>query len=168
MAALGLEQTTEEGGGRAHLCLHVEALQGEHHGDPVGAHPRRDGLEIAFPMGAIHHHVAVSLCQGDEIAFGIDDDLLDRAGALFEQSPQQMRLARAGIALDQETGGQQLLEIEPGGLFARAHAQPHLDPDRHSRSAVPQPVRDDGTLARTGSGDLPCPSHIHRDAPGEE
>jgi hypothetical protein len=47
--------------------------------------------------------------QGDEIALGVDDGLLHPGGALLQQPAQQVRLARAGIALHQQARRQQLL-----------------------------------------------------------
>ncbi len=52
------------------------------------------------------------VAERDEVAFRIDDDLLDPLRGLFKQPSQQMRLAGAGIALDEKTGRQKLLDIE--------------------------------------------------------
>ena len=68
--------------------------------------------------------------QRDEIAFGIDDDLLHPWRALLQQPAQQMRFARAGIALHQQAGGQQFLEVEQGGRAALGDA--HVDIGFHS------------------------------------
>jgi hypothetical protein len=57
--------------------------------------------------------------QRDEIAFGIDDHLLHPLRRLLEQAPEQMRLARAGIALHQEPRRQQLLDVELGRRVRR-------------------------------------------------
>jgi hypothetical protein len=73
--------------------------------------------------------VAVFLRQRDEIAFGIDDHLLHPLRRLLEQAPEQMRLARAGIALHQETGRQQLFDVELGRLPARQAS--HVNSDLH-------------------------------------
>ena len=54
-----------------------------------------------------------------------DYDEREKAVTLLEQAAQQMGLAGAGIALHQETGSQQFLEIERGGRDATAHA--HVD-----------------------------------------
>ncbi len=68
--------------------------------------------------------------QRDEIALGIDDSLLDEIGALLEKAAQEMRLAGAGIALDEETGGEEFLEVEQGRFAALRH--PHVDAGLHA------------------------------------
>jgi hypothetical protein len=73
--------------------------------------------------------VAVGVRQRDEIAFGIDDHLLHPFRRLLQQAPEKMRLARPGIALHQQPGRQQFLDIElrrlPAGQIS------HVDPDLH-------------------------------------
>lgn len=61
---------------------------------------------------AIDDDMAEPVAERDEVAFRIDDDLLDPLRGLFKQASQQMRLAGAGIALDEKTGRQKLLDIE--------------------------------------------------------
>ena len=61
----------------------------------------RGNLRLAI-SGTVDCHMAEAFGERDEIAFGIDHDLLDQASALFEQAAQQMRLAGAGIALHQQ------------------------------------------------------------------
>ncbi len=89
--------------------------------------------------------------EGDEITFGIDDALLHPGGGLLEQAPQQVRLAGAGIALHQQTGGQQLLEVEVGRAVAGGF--PHVDGDLHyTLSAGVSARRDNTHVTRTGVG----------------
>ena len=63
---------------------------------------------------------------------GIDDGLLDEVGALLEQAAQEMRLARAGIALDEQTRRQKLLQIEQSRLSSGGGGcRSHVDADLH-------------------------------------
>lgn len=73
---------------------------------------------------AVDDDVAEPVAEGDEITLGIDDDLLHPLRRLFEQAAQQMRLARSGIALHEQTGRQQLLDIERRRAAGR---QSHID-----------------------------------------
>ena len=75
----------------------------------------------------IDHHMAELVRQGDEVALRIDDALLHPGGTLFEQPPQQMRLARARIALHQKARGEKLLDIELGRLSPLHRS--HIDSD---------------------------------------
>src|SRR3546814_7387728 len=67
------------------------------------------------PVG-FHDSMAEFVAETDEVAFGVDDDLLDDAGALFEQPTQRMCLTAAAIALDQQARGQQFLKVDIGRL----------------------------------------------------
>ncbi len=84
-----------------------------------------------FMLGAVgfDHHMAEFVGERHEIALGIDDALLHPWGALFEEAPQKVRLARARIALDEQAGGEEFLEIEPGGRAGICRA--HVDFDGH-------------------------------------
>src|SRR3546814_14011358 len=57
----------------------------------------------------------IGIGQRDEIALGVDHHLLDEAGALFEKAAQQVRLARPRIALDEQAGGEQFLNVDGNG-----------------------------------------------------
>ena len=50
--------------------------------------------------------------------------------ALLDQATQQVRLAGAGVALDQKTGGQQLFQVQRRGR-SRIR-RPHVDADLHA------------------------------------
>ena len=76
--------------------------------------------------------MAVRLGQRDEIALGIDDHLLHMARAAFEQAAQQVRLARPRIALDEQSGRQQFLQIDR--RRSAGFGEPHVDVNRHCRS----------------------------------
>ena len=67
-------------------------------------------------LGRFDRQMTVGAGEGDEIAFGIDDDLLHLARALLEQAAQQVRLAAARIALDEQAGGEQFFKIDGVGL----------------------------------------------------
>ena len=63
-------------------------------------------------IGRLDRDMAVAFGQGDEIALGIDHDLLDLGRAALEQAAQQVRFARPAIALHQQARRQQLLQID--------------------------------------------------------
>ena len=92
----------------------------------------RAGNAGQFRLGAlcVDHDMAEFVRQRDEIAFRIDDALLHPGRALFQQPAQQMRLARPGIALDEQSGRQEFLKVEHGRL-ARLRRS-HVDVDFHS------------------------------------
>src|SRR3546814_17857679 len=73
--------------------------------------------------------MAEGVGEGDEIALRIDHHLLHEPGAAFEEAAQQVRLARTRIALDQEAGGEELLQVHRDGR-ART-VQPHVAFYRH-------------------------------------
>ena len=83
----------------------------------------------------IDHDMAEAFGQGDEVAFGIDDRLLHPGRALLQQAAQQMRFAGAGIALHQQAGRQQFLEVESRGPACRG--LPHLDRNSHGSADSP-------------------------------
>lgn len=148
MIAVDVEQAAEERRGTPHLVLGVQPFEIEHGGDAM--QPRLLARDLKAALGVIlglDHQMAELLGQRDEVAFGVDDGLLHPGRALFEQPPQQMRLAGARIALHQEPGRQQFLEVHGGRGACRG--LPHLDrnchvPDsspHHSRSGAYQPGR---------------------------
>ena len=63
-------------------------------------------------MRRIDRDMVEGIGERDEIALGIDHHLLHQPGAAFEQAAQQMRFSRPRIALDEQTRGQQLFEID--------------------------------------------------------
>ncbi len=129
VVAVGIEQAAEEGGGAAHLLLDVEAFEAQHDRDAVLADAGGDGGEFVLRAGGIDDEVAVAVGEGDEVAFGIDDALLHPRRALFEQAAEEGGFAGAGIALDQQAGSQQFLEIKLGPCATLRHT--HVDRDLH-------------------------------------
>ena len=129
MVALGLEQPAKEGGGRAHLLLDVETLEIENGRDPMLTDAAGDAGEFGLSAGGVDDQMPEFAGEADEIALGIDDDLLHVRGALLEQPAQQMRLARPRIALHQEAGRQQFLEIEVRSRAAGGRS--HVDGNIH-------------------------------------
>ena len=100
----------------AHLALGVEVLKVDHHRHSRLTGAAGDHPHAIFALGGgVDDDVAEGFGQGGEVALGVDHHLLHRVGALLEQAAQQMRLARAGIALHQQAGGQQFLERHHGG-----------------------------------------------------
>ena len=96
------------------------------------AHAGGDALQIALAAGGIDHHMAELVGEGDEIALRVDDGLLDEIGALLEKAAQEMRLAGAGIALDEQTRRQKLLQIEQSRLSSGGGGcRSHVDADLH-------------------------------------
>jgi hypothetical protein len=127
--ALGVEHAAEERGGGAHLLLDLEAFQIEHDRHAVLPHARGDTRQFGLGAGSVDDLMSVAFRKGDEIALGIDDALLHPLGALFEQPAQEMRLAGPGIALHEQAGGQQFLEIQLRRVALRRGA--HVDVDLH-------------------------------------
>src|SRR3546814_4123271 len=74
---------------------------------------RRD-LALIIVAG-VDDDMMIGIGQRDEIALGVDHHLLDEAGALFEKAAQQVRLARPRIALDEQAGGEQFLNVDGNG-----------------------------------------------------
>ena len=130
--SVGLEQAVEEGGGGAHLPLGIEGLQRQHHRHPVLAHPRGDARQGALVAVGLDDDVAVALGQRNEVSFRVDDRLLHQAGALLQQPAQQVRLARAGVALHQEAGGEQLDQVEARRFGA---GETEIDRKAHARNS---------------------------------
>ena len=130
MVPTDLEQAVEEGRSAPHLVFRVKTFEVEHGRDAMNASPLAGHLQRALGVVlGLDHEMAEALGQGDEIAFGIDDGLLHPGRALFQQPAQQVRLAGAGIALDEEAGRQQFLEVQ-GGRRSRRRL-PHLDRNGH-------------------------------------
>ena len=93
-----------------------------------------DAGKLSFRALAIDDNVTELVGQRDEIAFGIDDDLLHPLRRLLQQPPQEMRFSGAGIALHQETRRQQLLDIELGA--GPAGRRSHVDADLQCTSPM--------------------------------
>jgi hypothetical protein len=70
--------------------------------------------------------------QSHEVALGIDHHLLDLSSASFEQAAQQVRLSRSRIALDEQPGGEQFLQIHAHGRAAVVGA--HVYANGHERA----------------------------------
>ncbi len=137
--ALGLEQGVEKLRGAAQLAVHFQLFQIKHDRDAVAAHSRGDGGEVTLAFGGVQGQMAIMLSQRDEIAFRVDDDLLNKPGALLQQTAQQMRFARTGISLHQQPRREQFLEVDQGRGARAGHAnvdrRPHpLHPHIHCRS----------------------------------
>ena len=127
--AIGIEQRIEEDRSCAHLLVDFEPLQRQHAGDPVLADAGGDADQLRLAALAIDDDMAELVRKRDEIPFGIDHHLLHPLRRLLQQPAQQMRLAGAGIALNQKAGRQQLLYVQPGGAATGSHA--HIDADLH-------------------------------------
>ena len=127
--AVRVEEGVEEDGGAAQLPIRLQLLQIEHHGNAMLAHPRRDQGQLMLGGGGVHHHMAVAVGEGHVVALGVDDDLLHEPRALFQQAAQQMGLAGARVALHQQAGREQLLEIDHGRRIGARH--PYVDINRH-------------------------------------
>jgi hypothetical protein len=130
MVAVDIEQAVHEGSGAAELVFGVETFEIEHGGNAVNPHALAGQLQGLFALDfGVDHQMAEFFGQSDEIALGVDDRLLHPGNALFQQPAQKVRLAGAGIALHQQAGGEQLLQIERR-WGARIRAS-HLDGNRH-------------------------------------
>ena len=130
MVAGDIEQPAEEGGGAPHLVLGVEPFEIEHGGDAMDARALAGDLQAALGMVlGIDHEMAETLGQRDEVAFGVDDGLLHPGRALLQQPAQQMRFAGARIALHQQAGRQQFLEVQSSRGACRRVS--HLDRNGH-------------------------------------
>ncbi len=111
-----IEQRREEQRGAAHLVVDLEPVERKHDRGAVLANPRAEPGDLGIgARRAVDHHVPERLGEADEIALGIDDDLLHQRRALLEQAAQQMRLARAAVTLDQQPGGEELLDVDLDG-----------------------------------------------------
>ena len=138
MFARGIEQSGQEQGGAADLLFDLQLVQRQHHGGAMLADARGQRLDLARSVGAaIDHDVAEFVRQAGEIAFGVDHHLLHQTSALFEQAAQEVRFARAGIALDEQARGEEFLHVHGDGLPARLPAdfdlRPHANRDRGLR-----------------------------------
>ena len=129
MVALDLEQAAQEGGGAAELVLGVEAFEVEDGGDAVDADALAGGLQLRLGMRLGVDHEVAEAGEGDEVALGVEDGLLHPGAALFEQAAQEVRLAGAGVALDEKAGREEFLEVEGRRGAGRGASQ--LDGHRH-------------------------------------
>ena len=77
----------------------------------------------------IDQEMAETVGKRHEVAFGVDDGLLDPGGTLFQQPAQQMGFAGARIALHQQAGRQQFLKVQSRRGACRRVA--HLDRNGH-------------------------------------
>ncbi len=130
MLARGIEQAVQEGRGAAHLPFHFKPFQAEHHRGAVLAAARGEAGDLAHRIiHGLDRDMAIGR-ERDEIAFRVDHDLLHLAGAALHQPAEQIGFARAGIALDEQACGEQLLQIDMD-RFARA-VRPHIYLKRHA------------------------------------
>ena len=120
MVARRIEQGRQEGCGAAHLRFQFQRLEAQHHRRAMFADAGRhlDDLALIIVAG-VDHDMAIFVGQGDEVALRVDHHLLHHRRAFLQQAAQKMRLARPGIALDEQTGGKQFLDIDQHGI-ARA------------------------------------------------
>ena len=133
MLARRIEQPAEEDRSAAHLPLRLQPFQAQHHRRAVLADaPRKLGDVALVMVGGLDREMAVALGQRDEIAFGIDHDLLHLPGALLEQAAQQMRLARPRIALDEQPRRKQFLQVDRDAIAAGP--DPHVHAHRHRQA----------------------------------
>ncbi len=92
------------------LGLELQAFEAEHHRRAMLPDSLCHARYLVTAVSArLDRDVAEHVAQGDEVAFGIDDDLLDLTCASFEQPPQQVRLAGSAIALHEQPRCQQFL-----------------------------------------------------------
>lgn len=114
-----IEEGVQEDAGGPHLTVDFEMLQVHHRGHSGLPDPQGDGLELDVAPTGVDDDVAEPVGEGDEVPFRIDDDLLNLAGALLEDAPDQVRLAGAGVALDEKARREQLLDVHDRRLSAR-------------------------------------------------
>ncbi|GAA0459919.1 hypothetical protein GCM10009095_29520 [Sphingomonas molluscorum] len=95
----------------------------------AGARGELRHLALAV-VDRIDDDVAIGGGQGDEVPLRVDHHLLDVARAAFEQAAQQVRLARARIALNQQAGGEKFFEINRNRLAGRIGS--HVDGNGHA------------------------------------
>src|SRR3546814_21091249 len=77
--------------------------------DLARAHRRDLALII---IAAVDHDMAVRIGARDEIALGLDHDLLHQPGAFFEDAAQKVRLPRPPIALSEQPRREQFLPVD--------------------------------------------------------
>ena len=104
MVAIRLEKRVQERRRGPHLHVGLEAFEVQDGRHPMLPDPSCDGMELGKASVGIDDDVAEPVGETDEIAFRIDHDLLDVGSALLEKATQEVGFARAGIALDEETG----------------------------------------------------------------
>ena len=101
--------------------LGVEPFEVQHHGDAVARGPARPPRQRRLrnarrrrsPDGRKRSASVTKSPSGSMIA------CCTQGAALFQQAAQQVRLAGAGIALHQQAGGEELLEVERRGPSGR-------------------------------------------------
>ena len=76
------------------------------------ANARGNAEQLGLAALAFDHDMAIAIGERDEVAFGIDDDLLHPWCALLQQPPQQMRLSRTRIALHEQARREQFLHVD--------------------------------------------------------
>ena len=132
MLARRLEQPRQERRGALHLPLGLEPLEAQHDRGAMLADPPGELDDVALrEIGRLDRDMAIAFGQRDEIALGIDHDLLDFGRAALEQAAQQMRFARPAIALHQQARRQQLFQIDSDGVAVGT--DPHVHADGHCR-----------------------------------
>ena len=90
MVARGIEQRGQEGGGAAHLASASSPSRLSTTEARCSRMRAASAGDLLFVMvGGLDRDMAVGPGERDEIAFGIDDDLLDLARALFQQAAQR-------------------------------------------------------------------------------
>lgn len=113
LVARCVEHGGEELRRAAHLRFQVEPVERQNDRGAVAANPRGQlGQFGAAISRAVDHDMPERRSQRDEVAFRIDHHLLDERGALLQQSPQQVGFARAAIALHEQPGRQQFLDVD--------------------------------------------------------
>ena len=114
--ARGIEQRVQKDRGTPHLRLDVERIERDDHRRPMLANARGDRRDLALAIvTGVDHDVVVSVGERDEIALGIDHDLLDEAGAFFEEPAKQVGFSRSRIALDEQARREEFLHIDVNG-----------------------------------------------------
>ncbi len=111
--ARGIEERGEKERRAAHLRLDFEAIQREHDRGAMLPDARCQPGDLTARIGrAVDHHMPEGFGERDEVPLGIDHHLLNEGCALFQQAAQQMRFARAAIALNEQASRQQLLYVD--------------------------------------------------------
>ena len=133
--AIGIEKPAQKSGCGAHLGFGLQPFERKDDRNAMLADAAGDAGQFMFGAVGLDDHMAEPLGQGHKIALGVDDALLHPGGALFEEAPQKVGFARAGIALHKQAGGQQFLEIELCGR--RRFCRAHVDFDGHRLLPAP-------------------------------
>ena len=91
MFARGIEQSSEKLCSAADLLFHFQAIEIEHNAGTMFTDTAGKRFDFGRRIGrAVDDNMAELVRERGKVAFGIDDNLLHHAGALFEQATQQV------------------------------------------------------------------------------